>query len=388
MYEDFKKHADLAVGYERYRQEVQKMNISFTALGHEECDVCKIQHIHAKADHQEDGGGSTCSMCKEHAEHIQRTREGRREYRKDADRQWDDDEVAYSADLTKISLNPILPHKVAVFTPRLIAFNETIAPAGEERRQKDGARNATRCAVARGDGGAGHRRHRSGLLGLSEKKRNITPYADNCSAQNKSWVLITVLLTFVNQPDNATEVIILKSLEPGHTSMSADAAHQLVQKKLFRAKEVCDFRDFADLVEASGMQVEVLSHRDFPQFQDGMGEAKLALLGREGLRPYLRSVGAIKVKRGSQIFLKTAHGDTQWRAFHLLKPFYDASTAPDSRQQARGVNKGRIGRICQAQVPLMVPHKRRFWLQLQEEQAGKNVRDLTGWAPTTAHETR
>ena len=55
-------------------------------------------------------------------------------------------------------------------------------------------------------------------------------------------LLITVLLTFVQQADNATNVITLKFLEPGHTSMSADAAHQLVQKKLSRTKEVSDQR--------------------------------------------------------------------------------------------------------------------------------------------------
>ena len=168
------------------------------------------------------------------------------------------------------------------------------------------------------------------------------------------------------------EVITLKFLEPGHRnfsdstsklhvqtnserrhSMSADAAHHLVQKKLSKAKDVCDFRDFTDLVEASGMQMELLNHTDFLLFEDGMSKTKPAL-GREGLRSYLSTVRAIKVKHGSQkIFLKMAHSDSQWRAFDLLKPSYDLSAAPDHRTEARGMNKGKIDRICQALASLM-----------------------------------
>ena len=46
MYRDFReKYEDLKVGYERYRREVQKMNVGFTVLGHEECEICKRHSI-------------------------------------------------------------------------------------------------------------------------------------------------------------------------------------------------------------------------------------------------------------------------------------------------------------------------------------------------------
>ena len=370
------------MGYERYRKEVQKKNISFTVLGHEECDMCKLQSMHAKTCDRTNV--VKCGTCDEYEEHMKRAREGRSEYRKDADREWAENEVVNSADLIKISLIPILPHKVAVFTPRLIAFNETFAPLekqGEKRanRQKPLALLWHEATAGRDteDTAANYwaflRQHRG--------KNKVTLFVDNCSAQNKSWVLITVLLTFVQQAANVTNVITLKFLEPGHTSMNADAAHQLVQKKLSKAKEVSDFRDFTDLVETSGMQVKVLEHPDFYQFEDGVSKTKLNLLGREGLRPYLRTARVIRVKRGShKVFSKTAHSDNQWRAFDLLKSTYDPAAAPDKRSEPRGINQNKIDRVCQSLVPLIVPHMRQFWLQLQEKQRGKSksVRDLTG----------
>ena len=85
------------------------------------------------------------------------------------------------------------------------------------------------------------------------------------------------------------------------------------------------------------MQVKVLAHSDFFRFEDGVSKIKLALLGREGLRPYLRTARAIRVKRGShQVFIKTAHSDNQWRAFNLLKSSYDPADAPDKRSEPRG----------------------------------------------------
>lgn len=40
-------HPDIKCGYDTYRQHVvDKMNISFTKLGHEECEMCEVFKLH------------------------------------------------------------------------------------------------------------------------------------------------------------------------------------------------------------------------------------------------------------------------------------------------------------------------------------------------------
>ena len=378
------KHPEENVGYnQRYRQEVVSMKISFTVLGHEECEMCKM-HIHhnttehnlstsSVADHT-DG----CEACARHDEHMTRARVARAEYRKDADRNLDEDEAVCSADLMKVSLLPVLPYKAAIFTPRLIVFNETFALL-----VKKGARSGKEkpLAVLWHEAIAGSdaedvaatfwrylRQHRD--------KRLITIYADNCAGQQKSWIFATVMLTYIQQCDNATEEITVKYLETGHTALSADAAHQVIQKKMAKTTSVCDYQDFVTMVAESGVQAMTMEPNDFFDFEDGISRTKLTLLGKEGLRPQLRDVRAMQVRREDEkLFIKTSHTAKTWRGLHLLKTTYDPSEPPQRRNVPRGIDKVKIDKLCQTLLPLMPPHKRSFWLQLQTQYA-KSVRDL------------
>ena len=79
-----------------------------------------------------------CVECDSHKQHITRAQEAREEYRRDADRTPDDDEVVCSADLMKIALIAILSHKAAIFTSRLVVFNETFAPHVKKGSRGDG----------------------------------------------------------------------------------------------------------------------------------------------------------------------------------------------------------------------------------------------------------
>ena len=170
--------------------------------------------------------------------------------------------------------------------------------------------------------------------------------------------------------------ITIKYLEPGHTAMSADAAHQVIQKKMAKAHSVCDYQDFVNLVEESGVKVLTMQSGDFFIFEDGVSRSKLSLLGREGLRPHLREVRAMQARRGDdKLYIKTSHTAQVWRGLQLLKTTYDPSKAPKTRTAPRGVNKAKVDRLCQTLLPLMPHHKRLFWLQLQTEYAN-SARDL------------
>ena len=386
MHQDFiDRHPDHAVGYSRYRQEVSSMNIGFTVLGHEECEVCKVQAQHNVSEHglhrtvtdHVDG----CAPCQKHEEHMARAKAAREEYRKDAERDWEKDEVVSSADLMKVSLIPILPHKAAFFTPRIIVFNETFSPLMKKGSGSKGNRDKP-VAVLWHEAIAGRDAEDVAAafwryLSHNRDKRIVTLYVDNCSAQQKSWVFATVMITFVQQPDNATEKVTIKYLESGHTAMSADASHQVVQKKLARARNIDDYQDFVGLVEESGMRVMQMTETDFFEFEDGISRSKLTLLGKEGLRPHLRDVRAMQVRRGNEsLFIKTSHTDKSWRSFSLLKATYHPAEPPRRRNAPRGINKVKIDRLCDSLLPLMPCHKRTFWRQLQTDYA-KSVRDLT-----------
>ena len=230
---------------------------------------------------------------------MSRAGEARSAYREDADREWNEDEFICSADLMKVTLIPIVPHKTVFFTPRLVVFNETFAALEKKGKAK---RPMKSLAVIWHEATAGRDGDEIGatfwrFLSEHRDKKRITIYTDNCQAQNKSWVLATMLMTFVHQNTNAVEQITMKYLEKGHTSMSADSSHRQVQRNLSKRK-VCDFEDFRQAVEDTGIKTTTMTHDDFFVIQDGVSQKKLNLLGREGLRPYLKDTRCLQVRRG------------------------------------------------------------------------------------------
>ena len=60
MYADFKESHSGVTGYDTYRREVSRMNISFVKLGEEECELCIMydKHIH---DHEDTSQYTQCS---------------------------------------------------------------------------------------------------------------------------------------------------------------------------------------------------------------------------------------------------------------------------------------------------------------------------------------
>lgn len=85
MYNDFKiKEPNVVFSYELYRKTLQKMNISFVKLGHEECFVCEKYFLHEKDSlHKRDVPEPGCSDCEEYRNHKNRARESRECYEND-----------------------------------------------------------------------------------------------------------------------------------------------------------------------------------------------------------------------------------------------------------------------------------------------------------------
>ena len=69
-----------------------------------------------------------CTQCKSWVHHMNKAKVARALYKKDTKRI---EEPVYAVDLEKVIMLPRMPgNKTAVFTRRIILFNETFAPAG------------------------------------------------------------------------------------------------------------------------------------------------------------------------------------------------------------------------------------------------------------------
>ena len=57
-------------------------------------------------------------------------------------------------------------------------------------------------------------------------------WADNCGGQNKCWTLYTILVGIVNSPEFNIEKITIRYFTVGHSFMSADNFHRMVEQEM------------------------------------------------------------------------------------------------------------------------------------------------------------
>ena len=189
-----------------------------------------------------------------------------------------------SADMKRVDQLPIIPHKTIIFGARILAYTETFAliqPSDkllsskrkkalssyqlnvtwhEALRQRDAADVCSSFYV---------------FFNRIRDFKTVVIYLDNCSRENKSWFIFGAMLEAVNSGRFMFETIILKYLEKGHTSMSADSTHQVINKNLHHYKEVQDYQDFVNkFEEISFIKVHSMSVEDFKDFQNPHSEAK------------------------------------------------------------------------------------------------------------------
>ena len=372
MYDDFNEKHPSFCSLDTYRRCVQDLNIGFTVLGSEECPTCKIFQQHIQESGQEHDQDGACETCRAQAEHETQARRARAEYRNDANRTWKDEELIVSADMMKVVVLPILPVKQCYFVPRLVAFNETFSvlmPAADDKSEtqcrKDVQKRSSICVLwheaIMGRGAAEVSNAYWKFLETNRDFKSITIYCDNCSGQNKCWLWLTTMVLAVNNENTALEKLTMKYLEAGHTSMSADSAHQVINKSLRKQKTTEDFSDFVEAVGTSGMRHCELDRNSLKDFQDGVSRQKLNLLAKEGKRPYLASVKVAETRRGDRrLFLKESFDQTQWNAYDILKTSFDEHEAPE-KLEGGDSQREKIDTIRRELGPYMQAHKRQFW---------------------------
>lgn len=229
MHRDFKdKNKEFACSYNLYQQIVTKeMNISFTQLGNEECELCESHKLHSKLLPL----GIQCFCGFEL--HHEKYSEARKLY--DMQRKLSSEKVAiFSLDLQKVIMLPRLNmFKTVMFCPRLIVFNESFVPIGGSKC--NGEPKFWRPeAVIWHEGIAGRLKEDiiCAFFKFFTSKHDVSEFIlwlDNCSSQNKNWALLSFLVFIVNSDFIEATQIQLNYFEPGHTFMSADNFHHQVR---------------------------------------------------------------------------------------------------------------------------------------------------------------
>ena len=301
-----------------------------------------------------------CDDCSQFEKHFSMAVAGRKEYEKDKRRKWDAGELVVSVDLQKVIMLPRLPGKTFIFCKRIVVFNETFAPVGggSKKRKPIGVlwheatsgRTATEVA--------------STFLQFIRYHRDIKIFvlwADNCSAQNKNWWLYTMFVNEVNCEHSAAECIVVKYFEVGHTFMSADSFHHLVEQGMRKKKNVEDFQDFCDIVDKSG-QALVMKYDDFYLVPRGVSQGKYA-----SGKPLMDDIQVCKFEKGSQnMFWKTRYDQKDYMEAVFLQKKVAKALGNDYAKIGvpRGVYPPKKENIVNVLCPFLNANRRKFWEDL------------------------
>jgi hypothetical protein len=131
------------------------------------------------------------------------------------------------------------------------------------------------------------------LVNRLRDKNRIILWADNCSAQNKNWLIFTVMTLAVNSPELAAESIEIKYLVAGHTFMSAGSVHHQIENGLKKHGDVCDWIEFKEVLKKAKCDVFDLQPCNFYDFVDGYNRKGLSQASVK-----LNDMSSVKFTRG------------------------------------------------------------------------------------------
>ena len=144
-------------------------------------------------------------------------------------------------DLQKVLLLPELPgNKESIFTSRLLVFNETFADMSVIH---SGAHPSYCIMWHEGLRGREAETIVVAVFSVFCHEREIEDFIfwmDNCTSQNKNWVMYSSLNRICNQ-FCGPQSITLRYLTKGHTHNAADSIHGNIEKRIRKEKELYDY---------------------------------------------------------------------------------------------------------------------------------------------------
>lgn len=368
MFADFrKKFPDFICSYEKYRKVLKSKNVSFAKLGNEECELCESYHMH-NPEHTAESLNEDCEKCCSWKDHIEKAIESRKRYTLNKENYNEDlDHLCVSVDLQKVIMLPRMEmFKKAIFSHRLIVYNESFVPVGK-------IRHFVPFAVLWHEAVSG--RHQEDIISAfnafflhHRDVKNITLWLDNCSSQNKNWAFLSFLIYIVNSPGVAAETIHVNYFEPGHTFMSADSFHHQVEESLKRQKKTYDFADFANAVQSSNkgkVQIKSMQVNDFQLWKNLSSASKIK---NQNPKFYIAKITEVMVKRNEfQIYYKNK-SDEEWKQLDfLLKKYIGELPTPSIKTAPNGFEREKVDNLFKALGSIMPDNRKKFWEDLPEK---------------------
>lgn len=256
-------------------------------------------------------------------------------------------------------------YKEILFTPRLIAFNESfVATSGCSTKYGLGPTAVLWHEAIRG-------RSKEDIIStfyayfLSVRDaKHIILWLDNCAAQNKNWCLYSFFIYLINSDVVSLEFLEVKYFESGHTFMAADSFHHSVESSLKKQQKVYDFNDFVTCVKSvPRSNVIELKIDDFFIWKDYSSQYKLRKITP---RPYMQKMVKVSFKRGTTAMSY----QNDFTEPELQINFINATFAkngipkPMAHSIPRGISTTRKNTILSKLVSIMPQTRIPFWENL------------------------
>ncbi|GFO31317.1 U-box domain-containing protein 16 [Plakobranchus ocellatus] len=124
--------------------------------------------------------------------------------------------------------------------------------------------------------------------------RDIIIWCDNCSGQNKNWYLFASLPRVMNDNSNPfLHSVTLKYLETGHTLLSCDSFHGLVERNMRKRGFIYNLHDLVSTVQTTegGPKILELEVSDFREWD------KRVTAGKTLAVPKLKNILVVKFEK-------------------------------------------------------------------------------------------
>ena len=158
----------------------------------------------------------------------------------------------------------------------------------------------------------------------------------------------------------------LKFFEAGHSYMSADSFHHLVEKESKKQVRLYDFDDYLVCVERVGSAMKMQTI-DFKQWENQLSQGKAS----KNTRPLLENLSVAQFRKGKPyLFFKTSHAGKEFAMADFLKNAFKQLVMSEESPVIppvsiyRGIDQSRKDGIVRILVPLMPGNRRRFWQEL------------------------
>ncbi|XP_053626057.1 uncharacterized protein LOC128683960 [Plodia interpunctella] len=360
MFKDFKsKFPNISCSKEVYRQTLKRMHISFKFPKGDKCADCALFEQQVAECENE----SVPETLKADYEcHKIKADKAIRKYQEDCSQENTIRVRYYSMDLQKVMLLPDMPKvKDSFFLSRLIVFNLTFAPL------QKGLNTNCNCVLWH-EAWAGRDGNNivDAFAALLEKQRDVQHlviWCDNCTSQNKNWILFTSLVILVNAGFSSIETINLKYLTKGHTHMTADSVHGNIETQIKRREAIYDYEDYKDAVQNSRNNLDIVEVQKKYQWVKKRRSPRRN--SDDVLNTLtLNSLVDVKFVNGSRNMFYKLDFDDQYKEVDFLVKKFDVKRLPETIDGPRGIKQSKRDGILTKLVPLMPTNRKQFWLNL------------------------